>query len=277
MLNYVGRSILTVVALVAFSLSLLAQTAAGQRPGGARSTPDLSGIWHAGGRLTGPGALPGGPGDSFGGLPAVRFTRQEPSLRPWALEKYRARREGAEPTAQGRGELDPALYPYCIPRGFPRVYMFDGFFELVQTPNRIYMLFELEHQVRRIYLDGRKHLENSPPSLMGVSHGRWDGETLVAETTNLESLNRNGWLDAFGHPFSEAMRVTERIRRTAPDTLQIDFVFDDPETYTRPWTGRKLFRLGDPEWDVMDLRLCEDHQYEDYLRDIGGGKPAGRP
>ena len=128
----------------------------------------------------------------------------------------------------------------------------------------------------RSYLDGRKHLEAWAPSLMGISHGRWDGETLVVVTENLLSLNKHGWLDTFGHPFTDTLRVTERIRRPDHNTLQIDFTFDDPEAYTKPWTGRKVFQLTS-DWDMTDSMFCEDHIQEDFLRDIRTGKPAGRP
>ena len=198
-------------------------------------------------------------------------------MQPWAAQKYRARREGSEPLRRGRQEGDPSMYPYCMPRGFPRIYNYDSqVVEIVQVSDRVYMLFESDHQTRRIYLDGKKHLEGWAPSLMGVSHGRWDGDTLVVETTNLLSLNRNGWLDALGHPFSEALKVTERIRRPNHDNLEIDLTFDDPVAYPKPWTGKKFFQLR-TDWDMTDLMYCEQHMQEDFLRDMKSGKPAGRP
>lgn len=271
MRNYFARAILTIVAGVAFSLNLLAQTSAGS------GRPDLSGIWEGrAGGLTGAGAVAGAPVDAFGGIPAPGFTREEPQMLPWAQTLYRARREGRDRSQRGQEADDATIYPYCQPRTFPRVYNFGGVFEVVQTPNLVYQLFEGDHHVRRIYMDGRKHLEGWAPSRMGVSHGRWDGEILVVETSNILSLNRHGWLDAFGHPFSDSLKVTERIRRTARDTLQIDLLFDDPETYTRPWPGRKVFQLRS-DFDMVDTATCEDHWQEDYLRDVSAGKPAGRP
>jgi hypothetical protein len=138
------------------------------------------------------------------------------------------------------------------------------------------MLFENDHQVRRIYLDGRKHLEGWHPTFMGTSHGRWDGDALVVETENILSLDNQGWLDSFGHPYTDALRVTERIRRPAHDTLQIDFTFTDPAAYTKPWNGKKVFRLS-PGVDMIDTGFCEQAQQDDYLRDIRAGKPGGKP
>ena len=165
MRNYFARSILVIVAVVAFSLTLLAQSSTG--PG----RPDLSGIWNGGSpdrRLTGAGVFASGPPDSRGGVPAPGFTKEEPSMTPSALRIYRARREGRQATSRGREEFDPSFYPYCVPRSFPRIYNFDPFVEIVQTSNVVYMLFETDHQVRRIFLDGRKHLEGWHPTLMGT-------------------------------------------------------------------------------------------------------------
>jgi len=264
------RSILTIVAVVASSLPLLPQT------------PDLSGIW-----------VPGDPGIdtspspfalseaaardiAAGRVPSQAFSIDEPPMQPWAAEKYKAAREGRAPHERGREERDPIMYPYCLPHAFPRVYTSPFAFEIVPAPGRVYMHFESSHLTRRIFLDGRKYLEGWGPTFMGTSRGKWEGDTLVVETENILSLNKQAWLDTFGHPFTDALRVTERIRRPAPDTLQIDFVFDDPEAYTKPWNGRKVFELK-PDWDMTEARICEDRLREDFLRDMQGGKPAGRP
>ena len=196
-------------------------------------------------------------------------------MQPSAAEKYRAIREDRAPNQRGREELDPILYPYCMPHGIPRVYTTPFSFEIVQKPDRVYMLFESNLQMRRVYLDGRKHLEGWARTPMGISHGRWEGDTLVVETDNLLSLNGQAWLDTFGHPFTDALHLTERMRRVSQDTLQIDFLFDDPGAYTKPWAGRKVFRLKD--WDMTEYTTCEDHQQGDFLQDLQGGKPAGRP
>jgi hypothetical protein len=263
------RSILTLVAVFAFSLSLLAQSSA---------RPDLSGIWDSTPdrvSLVGPGQGAGGPAGSLGGIPAPGFTKDEPEMTPAAQRIYRARREGRSPTERGREEPDPSFYPYCIPRTFPRIFNFFPVIEILQSPRVVHMLFETDHQVRRIYMDGKKHLEGWHPTAMGTSYGRWDGDTLVVETENILSLDNQGWLDTFGHPHTEALRVTERIRRPTPDTLQFDFTFTDPGAYTKPWTGKKFFRLK-TDVDMIDTSFCEQASQDDYLRDIRAGKPGGK-
>ncbi len=262
--RFVG-SILPVVVIPVLTLSLSAQT-------------DLSGIWDSGGNrsLGGPGERTEGPADSRGGIPVAGFTKMEPPMTEAALRIYRPRRVGRRPTDRAREEADPSFYPYCMPRTFPRIYNFDPLVEIVQTPQVVYMMFETDHQMRRIYMDDRKHLAGWHPTFMGTSHGHWEGETLVVETENILSLDNQGWLDTLGHPFTEALQVTERIRRPDQNNLVIDFVFDDPGAYTRPWNGQKVFVLRTGV-DMTDTSFCEQHQQEDYLQDIRAGTPKGQP
>jgi len=225
-------------------LLLGASGVSGQAPRpAAGSPPDLTGIWMAQG------------GD-------IRdFSAEAPPLAPWAAEVYKTHREGVGPDESGVDELDPSIY--CLPDGFPRVYLVTYPFEIVQTPGTVYMLFENTHMVRRIYLDGRKMPEDYPPSFMGYSTGRWERDTLVVETRGITSLS---WLDRTGIPHSEALRVTERIRRPARDTLEIGFLFDDPEAFTRAWGAKKLFRLR-TDWEIMEhIGFCEDRQRHDFSR-----------
>jgi hypothetical protein len=197
-------------------------------------------------------------------------------MQPWAAEKYQAVREGRAPHEAGSDELDPINYPYCLPYTFPRILTSPFSFEIVPSAEKVFMHFESDHMTRTIYLDGRKHLEGWGPTYLGTSYGRWDGDALVVETSDILSLDRHAWLDGFGLPFTDALRVTERIRRPAQDTLQIDFAFDDPDTYTQTWTGSKQFQRK-PDWDITEARICESHIREDFLRDMQAGKPAGRP
>ena len=198
-------------------------------------------------------------------------------MTPSAQALYRSRREGREPVERGLEPSDPSFYPYCMPRSFPRIYNFDPLIEIVQTAREVYMMFETNNQVRRIFLDGKKHLEGWHATQLGTSNGHWEGDTLVVETANLESLNGHGWLDTFGHPYTDALRVTERMTRPAQDTMQIDFVFNDPGAYTKPWPGKKVFQLRTDGVDLTETGFCEQLNQEEYLRDIRAGKPRGQP
>ncbi|MGH9895278.1 MAG: hypothetical protein ACREA0_25490, partial [bacterium] len=122
-------------------------------------------------------------------------------------------------------------------------------------PDLVLLMFETYSAIRRIYTDGRGHPDGYPITWMGHSIGRWEGDTLVADTT---LLNDKTWLDALGHPHSDALRVEERFHRIAPDMLQIDFVFDDPKAYTSTWTGKKVYELMPPGFEVMEDYTCDD-------------------
>ena len=221
MRNRVIGSILAVAAALAISPSLLAQRAS--------SPPDLSGVWML--RDVGNNT----------------FTKEAIPMRPSAEEKFKAS------VAAGPSK-DPEMN--CFPPGMPRIYFHRYPIEIVQQPGRVLMIFEFDHFIRQIWTDGRKHPaeEELDHTWMGHSVGRWDGDTLVVDTVG---LNDKTWLDSAGHPHSDALHVVERIRRVNPDTLEIEFTFDDPKTYTKPWKGQKLFRLR-PGWEIAE-QVCADN------------------
>jgi hypothetical protein len=95
----------------------------------------------------------------------------------------------------------------------------------VPTPKEVIELFESDHMVRHIFLDGRKHPADVMPSYNGHSIGHSEGDTRVVDTVG---LNGKRWLDRVGHPDSDQMHIIERIHRVDDKTLQVDFTFDDP-------------------------------------------------
>ena len=103
--------------------------------------------------------------------------------------------------------------------------------------------------------DGRDFPEERQPTWFGYSIGRWDGDTFVVETLG---FNDKGWLDDGGHPRSEAMKVTERFRRKDFGHLEIEFTFDDPKTYTRPWTATVPFQFL-PDSEIIE-NVCENER-----------------
>ena len=265
---------LALIALLVMSPVLWAQSG-GE---GVRAWPDLTGIWTQAGNI----GFSGNAGEeaaardiAAGRIPRFAFSREEPPMQPWALERYKANREGMEPAEVGKNERAYILYPYCLPEGMPKV-MTIGTWEVLYGKDIIYLLNERNHNVRRIYMDGKRHLEGMAPTVLGTSHGRWDGDTLFVETANIYSLDNYAWLDSFGHPMSDSMRVEERFRRTAQDTLQVDFRFDDPGAYTRPWTGRKVYTI-DADRDLTENITCSDHLRQDFVRDMKSGNYRGRP
>jgi hypothetical protein len=91
------------------------------------------------------------------------------------------------------------------------------------------------HDTRVIYTDGRPHPNNSIRQYLGSSRGRWEGDELVVETTNLTGETSIG-LNGNGLRHSDRMKMTERIKRVAPDIVQYQITIDDPVTYPRPFT-----------------------------------------
>jgi hypothetical protein len=155
------------------------------------------------------------------------------------------------------------LYPYCMPPGMPRIHLRGQAMQIVQGSGYVYLIFEAGPSILRIHTDGRKHIDGIPPSFMGDTIGWWEGETLVSETVNISGF---GWLDSAGHPKSDALRVTQRIRRVTDDTLEVDFLFTDPKAYTRPWGAKKSYKLR-PDWELMEYIICESQMREQYTNE----------
>ena len=133
---------------------------------------------------------------------------------------------------------DLSAYDRCITRGVVGSMLPVGYNagnEIVQAPGVLALRNEMIHETRVIPLDGRPHVSPVLRHYMGDTRGRWEGDTLVLDTTNLTDktgVGANG--RALFH--SAAMRLTERFTRTAGDTLQYTITIDDPQLWTRPWT-----------------------------------------
>jgi hypothetical protein len=135
--------------------------------------------------------------------------------------------------------------------------------EIFVVPGRVLIVHEFGHYIRQIWTDGRPHPKDPNPSWMGDSIGKWEEDTLVVDTIG---FNDKTWLDQVGHPHSDALHIIERIHRTAPDMLQIDFTFDDPKAYTKPWTGTKQFKLR-PDWQISEY-VCEENFSNKAIEEI---------
>ncbi|HJZ72861.1 MAG TPA: hypothetical protein VKE51_14045 [Vicinamibacterales bacterium] len=170
--------------------------------------PDLSGLWRFN-----PGAYAGN---------VVADLKPE-EIKPSADALYKQRMDDF-------GKDDPATYK-CLPQG-PRAVLGTGWAKIMQTPTLLAILYE-DLSYRQIFLDGRSLPTDPNPSFMGYSVGRWDGETLVVESTG---FNDRSWLDFGGHPHTEALRITERFRRPDIGHLELKETFADATFYARPWT-----------------------------------------
>jgi hypothetical protein len=242
---------LMTAAIASCVLAAAAQAQVTAAVGAAQSRPDLSGVWQKSGG--GPGLLP---------------VDQTPPLTPWGRERFDAAKpihgpRTTEPTEANAPELQ------CLPMGIPGAYFRPRPFEIVQLEDRAIMLFEVDTMWRMIYMDGREFPEIPLHTWNGYAIGHYEGDTLVIETRHVrgwESADLQRWLDRLGHPFSDELRVVERIRRIDAETLQNEITIDDPVAYARPWTATMTYRLR--EFELAEF-ICAELMLSDL--------PAMRP
>jgi len=116
-------------------------------------------------------------------------------------------------------------------------------------------LSETADPPRQIHTDGRPLPKDPDPTWMGYSVGHWEDDTLVVDTVG---LNDRAWLDAFGHPRSESMHITERYRRRDFGHMDLEITFNDPKYYTRPFTLKLPLRLM-PDSDMLEY-VCNENE-----------------
>jgi hypothetical protein len=155
-----------------------------------------------------------------------------PATTPEATTRASARAQARK----GRGEADSyedrSLYDRCITRGLPGSMMpaiYGNAYEIVQGPGYVAIGYEMVNELRVIPLDGRSHVSSGIRMYMGDARGRFEGSTLVVETTNFtDKVSYRG--------SSEKLRLVERFTPVAPDVVEWSVTLDDPATWVRPWT-----------------------------------------
>ena len=124
------------------------------------------------------------------------------------------------------------------------------------------MLFEDDiPSHRQVFLDGRGHPRDPNPSWMGHSVGHWEGDTLVVDTVG---FNDRSWLDPQGHPHTDRMRVTERMRRPDLGHLEIEITIDDPGAYAKPWVIQRAADL-DLNDDIGEYVCNENNRDPEHM------------
>ena len=153
---------------------------------------------------------------------------------------------------------DRSLYDRCIVRqGLPRLPAgYNNNFQIVQSPGYVAILLEQIHETRIIPLGGSQHLQPTVRQFLGDSRGRWEGETLVVETTNLTDETHLNYRSGF---HSEAMHIVERFTRVAPDRINYEFTVTDPQTWTRSWTA--AFPWNATEGGQLFEYACHEGNY----------------
>jgi len=177
-------------------------------------------------------------------------------MTPWGQEKF----------SRFDGKMDP-----CLPVGVTRQANAPDPIQIVQTPKRVVILYESWHIFRSIPTDGIDHSISQDPTWFGTSVGHWergdaDGEndTLVIDVTK---MNDKTALDTNGHPHSDQLHLTERLRRTGPATMSYEVTVDDPKAYTQPWKQSRVFRLK-PGIELMEYVCLENEKDRSHLLGI---------
>ncbi len=201
-------------------------------PRGPDGKPDLTGVWD-------------------GPPPAARPDRA--NLQPWVNDLVRQRQQEYYKTRP---------HYQCLPSG-PEAEMFRGWKRFIQTPTTIAILNDrLTYRV--IHMDGRELEADPPPSWMGYSVGRWDGDTLVVDSAG---FNDKTWASRYGVSHTEALRTTERYRRLDFGHLQVEVTFTDPGAYVKPWSFTSNMTLA-ADTEMLEA-ICErsSDEWEGSLSD----------
>jgi hypothetical protein len=161
-----------------------------------------------------------------------------PAFTPRAELRRAPRDQGTFGNGPFDSPEDFTLYDRCITRGVVgsvlRVIYGNGN-RIVQAPGMVAISYEMIHDTRVFYTDGRPSLGQNIRLYLGDSRARWEGDELVVETTNMTDETSIG-LNGNGLRHSDRMKLTERIKRVAPDILQYQVTIDDPVTYESPFT-----------------------------------------
>ena len=209
--------------------------------------PDLFGVWMARAGAD-PNDQPGRPPRANFGNTAAGIKDDLP-FQPWARELQKKR------SAEFSKDNPDGL---CLPESTLQLHLDPQPFKIVQTPKQIYIIYETNYGIRTVYTDGRPLPPQGGPQpyWYGYSVGRWEGDTLVVETNNYKD---GGWLDARGSPVTDALKVTERIRRLNYGRIDIELTVDDPKAYTQPFTVRVDESLLPDGSDLIEF-ICNENQ-----------------
>jgi hypothetical protein len=241
--------------------------------------PDFNGVWErggggGGGGARGAGAAPGagaarGAGaaaPAAGGAPAPRGEGGARGAGRGAGGAAAAPRGGGRgggmqltPAAEERRRAYQAAPPQdnetanCLPPGMPGIMTQPYPMEFLLTPGKVTIVIEAYTQVRHIYTDGRPLPADPNPEFHGTSIGRWEGDTLVAETIGFSPLTRI----AAGVPHSGKMKIVERFRLSDPDTMTIETTITDADVLAAPYTTTSTLRRH-REWTLTEY-ICEEN------------------
>ena len=171
-------------------------------------------------------------------------------------QRWDGRNRGSGGGGPFNGPEDLDLRDRCITRGLPNTYFpsaYNNGFQIVQNEDHVSIVYERLHEHRLIPLDGRPHLTSSVPQLFGDARARWEGDTLVVETSNFgDQVNFRGSTDG--------LNLTERFTRINEDTVRVEFTVSDPSTWTGDWTVVVHAKSDPSYWQIFEY-ACHEANY----------------
>ena len=185
-----------------------------------------------------------------------------PPQTPEARERLAARRAAARTHGPADSYENRSLFERCLTRGLPEQLLpgpYNNNLQIVQAPQYVVLMTEMIHEARIVPTDGRPHAGAAIRSWTGDPRGRWDGDTLVVDSTNFTDRTtfRGSGVN---------LHLVERFTRLDADTLEYRFTVEDPTTWTRPWTvAYPMTRTDAPVYEYA----CHEGNYG--LRDILSG------
>ena len=203
--------------------------------------------------------------------PQMRSNTSPPPMTEWGKAKFDANKVSYGPRAvEPEKNNDPVSQ--CEPLGYPRDLWEANLrpFEFIQTPDRVLQHMQYHDTWRTIWTDGRALPRDPDPAWYGYAIGKWDGDTFVVESIGYDDRT---WLDHFGNPHSDQMRLVERWRRVDKDTLKLDMTLTDPKTYSKPWVAETITFVN-PKAAIFE-EICspsEEHRFNDEIRDESKAK-----
>ena len=173
----------------------------------------------------------------------------------------RSRAHGEFDHPETRPLADRCLLSFGSNAGPPMLpnYFYNNNYSIVQTKDHVMILSEMVHDVRIIRLNDTRHPPAHITKWLGDSIGRWEGDTLVVETTNIHPMQREQTSILWAYRgASEKLKVTERFTRTGPDTILYRFTMEDPDVFTAPFTGELPFTKID---EMVYEYACHEGNY----------------
>lgn len=192
---------------------------------------------------------------------------QFPPRTPEAQKRLGGRIPGLPPAGEDgpkrprpAGPEDLPLGERCVSFGAPRTGAgYNSYLQIIQSPNAVVVLQEMAHDARIVRFDNQPHLPTTVRQWLGDSRGRWEGDTLVVETTNY----RDGFMGS-----TRDVRVTERFTRVSRDYINWVITVDDPKTWTQPWSF--MVRLKQTNEQIYEYACHEGNLAEPGI--LGGAR-----